>query len=206
MVILAIAIFLTAMALIILQNVLGSGAPKLLQSYHSGYADGYRDARAQFAPAAAALDGLPLKSITARVTHISGNTLEVEVIGLGMDERVDGVGSKRTVTVAGDAVVTIQTRLDDGEYVRQLRAWDPQGDDEPPAPFTTAEGSLTDIQVGDLVQLTSSAEDVDLRTAGSFQVNAVTKVAVPEPLNLPDIETPPLTDIPPPPAPTEPAQ
>lgn len=174
LVILAIAVFTTAMALIILQNVLGPGAPTALRGYDQGYADGFRAARSQ-------LDAANLttarSSLTGEVTDISDSSISIRVRGLLMDERVDGAGPDRTVIVTNDTLYIVAEMLPFEEFealqasfARALQSGNSPLD--PPLPHREVAGTMENLAIGDTVIVTG-INDQNILRESSFTASKI---------------------------------
>jgi hypothetical protein len=183
---LAAILAITALVLVLLQTVLPSlsGNKPLLaiKTYDEGYKEGFRNARELSGNAGALRER---STLTGTVTAISGSNITFTASGLIVDERADGVGLTRTVTVGAETRVLLRERAE----APQTRG---------SSPYETRAISVNEIKVGDLITVTAT-EDADLSLIASFTPATieVTHVAAqPAPTLHRDAETDAQSDEP----------
>lgn len=182
--VLALALFIVALVLVIVQSLTGGFSVKGIGTYSQGYSDGYNAARDT-----AMRLGLPGQDsttiITGIVTEVSGNSVKLETAGMFLDKTVDGVGDIREVIVGSDTKFLIASAKTPSEYDiemsaynKTMRAFDRTLGEEAPAPpslYNETDGSLSDIAVGDKIRVYSK-EGEDILLKASFTAGNIIKM------------------------------
>jgi hypothetical protein len=177
--ILAMALFIVALSLVILSSLTPTQR-KSLSLTGGSYADGYNAARDQ-----AMKLGMPgliaeTKMASGKVTAVNGDKITIET-NFFVDEKVDGVGSSRTVTLAPNGKVTLQTQLKpeemgkkNEEFQQALKSFDGKGNPPtPPSLFEQKVGKISDIAVGDMLMIQSDSNVRLEKTISATQMNVI---------------------------------
>lgn len=179
--ILAMALFIVALSLVILSS-LNPTQRKALSLTGNSYADGYNAARDQAMKLGLPSANIPTSIAAGKVTAVNGNSITVET-NFFVDEKIDGVGNIRTVTLAKDGKVKIQTQISPSDYLKMQQEFqktlqNSNGKDlpQPPSPFTSKDGSMSDIAVGDSISIQAST-DLRLEKAISATEIDITRFA-----------------------------
>ncbi|MFA5129507.1 MAG: hypothetical protein WC477_01150 [Patescibacteria group bacterium] len=162
--VLALALFIVALSLVILTSL---NPAKKMNIFGGGFADGYKAARVQaikLSPQLSMNQG-GMNIATAKVTAVSDNSITVET-NFFVDERVDGVGNTRKVTLAKDGKVQIRTQKDSSVFAEENKNFQAKINSfkiseklpTPPPPYETKEGKLSEIAVGDMVTIQSDSD------------------------------------------------
>jgi len=178
--IVALCLFIVALALVIIQSIPGSNLK--IKTYADGYAEGFNKARDMAKAQSPMLT--ETRNISGMVTAKNGDSITVEDPNLFVDERVDGVGSTRTVNIDTNTRIIRRTRLSEEEFQKKIATFQAasQGLDlrsnaappAPPSPFAETSATLNDIMVGDHVLVTPNAEGLDITTTETFTASIIT--------------------------------
>jgi hypothetical protein len=210
---LAVIMFISVMAFVVLQNMLPKGT-RLIRSYDDGYIDGFTKAR-DLAKSAWRPAAPPSMSSTSSQTTISGtvnnvgsSTFTITAKSLVLDERVDGVGLERTIKITKNTkIITLQMKPGDAitkeneKYREAIKAeTDPMKRSAIRPPSSLAEVPITfsDISAGDTVIVTGEM-GIDVATVNPIQasriivqkINAAPGTQKPGGSLVPNVPTPP---------------
>lgn len=190
--ILAVIVFVTAMVLVILQNMgPAGGSGKLIRGYEDGYADGFRDARAQSGAPALKESSI----LSGKVTSVEASSVTFNTEGLVLNERVDGVSNTRTANVTSETKIVLVENLPSEETEAAQKSFQRamanlKAGDTPPTPpssFKETAILLSDIKEGDTISV-QAAPDENILPLSSFNV---VKISVRHPSAPP---VPPASD------------
>ena len=114
--------------------------------------------------------GLPIgnqamQSAYGKVTAIDGKNITIET-NFFVDEKADGVGNTRTVTLASNGKINILSKKSAEEFTKDQQAYQKlmqsyNGSTNPPSPpstMTSKNGNFSDIAVGDTVSVQANSD------------------------------------------------
>jgi hypothetical protein len=208
LVILALCLFIVALALIIVQSLTENKQSSLIPgTYSSGYADGFNTAR-DMAMKMGVFQPTEMTSITGTIIDISGNKIIMEAMNVFLDDAVDEIGTARTVVVNNDTKIVELTERDMDEVDREMEAFTRRIDSfdidsggtypEPPALQKETAIMLSDLNVGDVITV-SGADNEDLLMLKTIQATNISRATAsledlaPENGEIP--QAPPVEDV-----------
>lgn len=177
LVIIALVLFVAALILIFVSSLLPNTGRRLSGG---SYADGFRAAREL-----AFQSGVPhqeVKQLFGVIESVSGGSIVVKTT-LFVDEKVDGVGQKRTIFIDSSTkilkqVMKEQDRLqkEQKEFMAKAKDFDPEkpamSPVMPPLPFELVEMNVSDLKAGSQV-IVSTAENEDLMLKDNIKAKEI---------------------------------
>lgn len=135
-------------------------------STDEGYVKGYLAARAKYQLLCPMVQTQNSKILSAKIASIAGSSMKVTPLNMDTDPVVDNVPDQRTVSFVGSTPIMKQTMLSPQEFAKILQNAQSQPGKMTtvPVPFTMTTSTISDLKVGQIVQITSDKETRLLET------------------------------------------
>lgn len=196
LVVLALLLFIVALILVIVQSLTGGTGNSLLKTYDQGYKDGFNEARSM-AQDFGIQQSSQRTSLSGTITEINGNKLTIDASGLFLNDRVDDVGTIRTIVTDENTVITAleekpasELETEQHAYDREIASFKPSSDSPPPIPPSPQQESsisLSDLAVGDIIDI-KGGEGENLLPLKTITASSIRKHQRQEVPNMPEPE------------------